>query len=204
MSDWLSPGLVLLAVGLYGGLHSFLASFFSKAWARQKFGPAADRYYRLVFNLVGLVTLLPVLALVLLLPDQALYRFPAPWQMLGYALQVGGVGMLVAGVLHTDAWAFLGLRQLTAADPTAGDRLVVHGLYSWVRHPLYTAGLLFMWGTPVMSANLFAAYLGLSIYLYIGALFEERKLLRVFGAEYAAYRARVPMLIPGISFRAKS
>ncbi len=203
MGNWLSPSLVLLAVGLYGGLHSFLASFFSKAWARQKFGPAADRYYRLVFNLVGLVTLLPVLALVLFLPDQPLYRFPTPWDWLGYALQAGGVVMLVAGVLHTDAWAFLGLRQLTTADPTAPERLVVHGLYSWVRHPLYTAGLLFMWGTPAMSANLFAAYLGLSIYLYIGAVFEERKLLRVFGQEYAAYRARVPMLIPGIKFGAK-
>jgi protein-S-isoprenylcysteine O-methyltransferase Ste14 len=38
--------------------------------------------------------------------------------------------------------------------------------------------------------------IGLTVYILIGALFEERKLLREFGEAYAEYRRRTPMLIP--------
>jgi len=37
---------------------------------------------------------------------------------------------------------------------------------------------------------------GLTAYILIGVHFEERETLRQFGQDYAAYRARVPMLIP--------
>jgi protein-S-isoprenylcysteine O-methyltransferase Ste14 len=41
-----------------------------------------------------------------------------------------------------------------------------------------------------------ALNLSLSLYLVIGALFEERKLLQEFGEDYAAYQDRTPMLFP--------
>ncbi len=79
--------------------------------------------------------------------------------------------------------------------------MVVHGLYRWVRHPLYTAGLLFIWLTPVMSINLLALNIGLSVYLVVGAIFEERKLLQAFGPAYAEYQQRTPMLVPALRLR---
>jgi len=69
---------------------------------------------------------------------------------------------------------------------------VLTGLYRWVRHPLYTAGLLFIWLIPVMTANLLALNIGLTIYLITGALFEERKLVREFGEAYIEYRKVTP------------
>ena len=75
-------------------------------------------------------------------------------------------------------------------------QLVLTGLYRWMRHPIYTAGLLFIWLMPVMTANLLALNIGLTIYFIIGALFEERKLVREFGEEYLQYRKVTPMLIP--------
>jgi protein-S-isoprenylcysteine O-methyltransferase Ste14 len=51
--------------------------------------------------------------------------------------------------------------------------------------------------TPVMTSTLFALYLGLSLYLYIGSLFEERRFLLEFGAAYQAYQQKVPRLFPG-------
>jgi protein-S-isoprenylcysteine O-methyltransferase Ste14 len=39
------------------------------------------------------------------------------------------------------------------------------------------------------------------VYVLVGAYFEERKLRREFGAQYAAYQAVTPMLIPGLRLR---
>jgi protein-S-isoprenylcysteine O-methyltransferase Ste14 len=73
---------------------------------------------------------------------------------------------------------------------------VITGLYRFVRHPLYTAGLLFMWATPVMTTNLLALYFGLTVYVVIGTLHEEFRLQCEFGEAYRAYCQRTPMLIP--------
>jgi protein-S-isoprenylcysteine O-methyltransferase Ste14 len=65
-----------------------------------------------------------------------------------------------------------------------------------MRHPLYTGGLLMIWFMPVMTTSLLAFNLAATLYLYIGSLFEERRLLAAFGDEYAAYRQQVPRFIP--------
>ena len=74
------------------------------------------------------------------------------------------------------------------------------GLYRYVRHPLYTAGLVFIWLLPIMTWNLLALNIGLTAYILIGATFEERKMLNQFGEKYADYRCKTPMLIPGMGF----
>jgi hypothetical protein len=71
---------ILLATWLYGLIHSSLASLFAKAKARQWLGPAADRWYRLAYNIFAALSLLPVLALIPALPDSLLYRIPFPWR----------------------------------------------------------------------------------------------------------------------------
>ena len=55
--------------------------------------------------------------------------------------------------------------------------LVTSGLYRFVRHPLYTTGLLFLWLTTTMTVSQLNVYVGATIYIFIGAYFEERKLL---------------------------
>ena len=191
----LNPAIVLLGVVLWGSVHSWTASLWAKARARQVLGATADRYYRLLYNLFSIITFLPVLALVVFLPDQPLYAVPAPWFYLMLAGQFLALMALVAGVLQTDVWHFIGLRQLSSQS-SGPSRLVVSGFYRWVRHPLYTASLAFIWLLPVMTVNRLALNLGLSFYLVVGALFEERKLFLEFGQEYQKYRSRTPMLIP--------
>lgn len=193
-----SPWIILGAILIYGVIHSFLASLWAKARVKNDLGPLAQRGYRLAYNLFAGVTLLPLLALPGLLPDRGLYHIPFPWVLLSIFFQVAAAAALGVGLLQTGLWSFLGIQQLLGSIENEPPVLVVHGLYRWVRHPLYTAGLVFIWLIPVMTFNLLAFNIGLSGYILVGAIFEERKLLREYGPAYAEYRARTPMLVPGL------
>jgi protein-S-isoprenylcysteine O-methyltransferase Ste14 len=189
---------ILAAIAAYGGLHSWLASLQAKALARRSLGSVADRVYRLAYNFVAVISLLPVLVLPAVLPDHALYTIPFPWLLITMLIQGLAGLVLLVGLLQTGLWSFIGLEQLLKAPERQTSELVVGGLYRWMRHPLYTAGLIFIWLTPVMTWNVLALNIGLSLYLYIGALFEERKLLREFGEAYHNYQQNTPMFLPGL------
>lgn len=190
---------ILLAMGWYGGLHSLLASTSAKALAERWFGLAGRRFYRLFFNIIVSLTLLPVAALVGFLPDGRIYSIPFPWVLLTLVLQaLAGLGLLL-GVYQTGGMQFLGLAQLIApVKEETPARFVSHGLYGYVRHPLYTLGLVIIWLAPGMNWNVLGFNLGITLYILVGIQFEERKLLVEFGQLYADYRRRVPMLLPGI------
>jgi protein-S-isoprenylcysteine O-methyltransferase Ste14 len=187
--------IILAALGVYGVFHSLIASLGAKRFARRIFGSAVDRYYRLVFSMLGGITFLPVLALSAWLPDQVLYRLPFPWAILFILLQALGLIFFVWSLAVTDLWAFLGLRQLATAS-TDVEHLTLDGPYRLVRHPMYTSTLMVLWFTPLMTVNLLALNLGVTAYFILGGVFEERKLLRQFGQVYADYRQRTPMLLP--------
>lgn len=186
---------MLLLTAAWSALHSALASMPSKRLAHRLFGGASARLYRITYNAVSGLTLLPLLAFVAWQPGRYLYNVPPPvsWILLGG--QATAVAVMVFGLLQNDAWHFLGLRQL--AEPLVeGSPLTTRGLYRYVRHPLYTAGFAFLWLTPFMTSTLFVFYFGLSVYLYIGSIFEERRLVLEFGPAYREYQRRVPRLFP--------
>ncbi len=195
----MTPGFwwILLSLVLYGALHSLLASRLVKQAVASRLGPQGSRYYRLFFSIQGGLTFLPSLALLVLLPDRAIYRIPAPWQYLAYGLQLAGVVIVIYGVLQTGAMRFLGLDALL--DPQSGQRkpvLVTNGLYRWMRHPLYTGTLFFLWLGPTLTWNGLAFNLGVMAYFIIGSHFEEEKLMDEFGRAYADYRRRTPAFLP--------
>lgn len=194
--------LILLACAAYGALHSLLASYRAKDFAARRLGALGGRYYRLFFNLAAVVTFLPVLYLAWRLPDARIYAIPMPWVLLSLAVQAAAGCLLLAGLRQTSAATFLGLDALLpgadADTTTAPPRFVTTGLYRWVRHPLYTCGLVIIWLSPIMTWNLLALFLGLTGYVIIGIYYEERKLRREFGPAYDEYRRQVPALIPRI------
>lgn len=190
---------LLLAIVLWGVLHSFLASHGAKDFFRRTLGDGFMRLYRLLYNLFAAISFLPILYLMVTLPDRVLYSIPAPFNYLMRLGQGISVVLLVVAVLQTDLLSFVGLRQILAEE-TKGS-LMTGGLYRYVRHPLYTFSLLILWLSPTMTLNSFIVYLALTIYILIGIVFEERKLLREFGQEYANYHSVTPMLIPGIMAR---
>ena len=202
MNAWYTSLLLILAAcAAWGLVHSWLASRQAKRLARRLLGPLVDRSYRLVYNGFAILTFLPVMALAALLPDRPLYSIPPPWVFLTLAGQGLAVLALLIGLLQTGLADFIGLRQLFDSAPEQPTPLVVKGLYRYVRHPLYTAGLVFIWLSPRMTVNLLALYACLSLYLVIGAYFEERKLVYEYGQAYRSYQQATPMLIPRLSSR---
>ena len=189
--------ILLLALALWGVVHSFLASHLAKDLFHLKVGNMD--FYRLAYNIFAGISFLPILYLMATLPDQPAYEVPAPWNRIMLGGQLLSAILLVTAFLQTDSLSFVGLRQLFEEEKSGA--LVTRGLYRVVRHPLYTFGLLFIWLTPTVSQNSLTVYIGATIYTLIGAYFEERKLLRDFGEEYAAYRKSTPMLIPGLVLR---
>jgi protein-S-isoprenylcysteine O-methyltransferase Ste14 len=193
---WIGVGVLA-----WGAVHSWLASDSVKRVAHQLLGDTGNRMYRLAFNLFAGLSLLPVLLLARLLPDQALYSVPAPWMFLMLAGQVAAVVCLAMALLQTDALQFLGLRQFVERE--SRPALNTGGFYGLVRHPLYLFGLVILWLTPLMTVNVFTLFALLSVYLFVGATLEERRLVKEFGHAYEEYRQTTPMIVPGLMFRRK-
>ncbi len=187
---WLS-----LSVLLWGLAHSLLASLQAKAFAARLFGTSADRFYRLAYNIFSGLSLLPIAWLFLILPDRVLYAVPLPWKVVMVLGQILAGIFLLVGVLQTGAMSFVGVSQLLS-PPGQPLKLVTNGLYHYIRHPLYAAGLVFIWLSPGMTVNQLVLCAAGTVYIIIGARFEERKLRREFGDSYVTYAKATPMLIP--------
>ncbi len=184
---------ILAGMGIYGIIHSLLAGEGAKALAERWFGPAGRRWYRLFFNIQGALTFLPVLVLVRLLPDTPIYRIPMPLTLLTMALQASALLAMLVTLHETGIMAFAGFAPEAEGIPA---HLVTEGFYRYMRHPLYTLGLVVVWLLPTMTWNTLALDIGITAYILVGVYFEERKLRRQFGADYETYRKQTPMLFP--------
>ena len=116
-------------------------------------------------------------------------------------MRVLGVILLVAGlIVLIQAFVRFVVEGLgTPAPIAAPERLVVGGLYRYVRNPMYVALLM-----SIIGQALFLGQFGLLLYVaalwLISAAFvrwyEEPTLTRRFGADYQAYRQAVPAWWP--------
>lgn len=98
-------------------------------------------------------------------------------------------------------WARLHIGRLWSGTITrkVEHRLVETGPYALVRHPIYTGILLAVVATAAAKGTVFgiAGMLLIVDGLWMKARLEERWLGQELGSEaYAAYRRRVPMLLP--------
>lgn len=201
-----TPILILVSLLGFGSLHSLLASHTAKVLARRLFGDRHTRgWYRLLYNVLAAISLLPALVLVLALPDREVYRIPPPFSFLALGIQALGVAGMAYSIYQLDFPHFAGLRQLAgwlkhterrSESDTSTSRLVVDGLHRYVRHPLYTSSLIVLWLISPMTVNRLAFVAGAALYFYTGSIFEERKLAAEFGEAYREYQRRVPRLIP--------
>lgn len=194
-----STFFILLATGFYGLVHSLLASRQAKNLVESWWSSEGVRWYRMSYNIFAFITLLPLLALAVILPDSLIYSLPSPWDGLMVIIQLMGAVLAFVAARQTGLGYLAGLSQLMESNVRQlQNRLETGGLYRFVRHPIYTGALIFLWAAPQLTWNGFALRLGFTLYFIIGGIVEEKRLVEEFGDEYHAYRLRTPMLIPGI------
>jgi protein-S-isoprenylcysteine O-methyltransferase Ste14 len=134
-----------------------------------------------------------------------------PWLLTGWQargplpywvpLWIGGSILIAAGVLVlVQAFArfvFEGLGTPAPVAPT--QRLVVGGLYRYVRNPMYLAVAGIILGQAIALAQLILLLYTATFVLAVAAFvrwYEEPTLLRQFGEQYERYRRAVPAWWP--------
>jgi protein-S-isoprenylcysteine O-methyltransferase Ste14 len=118
---------------------------------------------------------------------------------------VGYRGAYVLALLMLPGFAFawwgrlhLGRLWSSAVTRKADHRVIDTGPYGIVRHPIYT-GILLACLLSAIAVGAWTSIVGFVLMtagFWLKARIEEAVLSRELGAEYAAYRSRVPMLLP--------
>jgi protein-S-isoprenylcysteine O-methyltransferase Ste14 len=133
-------------------------------------------------------------------PVSILWFAPAPlrWIMAIFFLAALGVGWW--GVRSLKKFDGLGVEPVLKAfnpkRPPEATVFTIRGPYRWVRHPLYLVSLIMIWTGPVFTADRLLHNLLMTIWIFIGATWEERDLVACFGSAYRRYQQAVPMLLP--------
>lgn len=80
------------------------------------------------------------------------------------------------------------------------DKIISAGVYSIVRHPIYTADMVLAWGIFIAfpSLRILMAVIYSTIVWFIWIKIEERALIGKFGQQYLEYARKVPMIVPKI------
>jgi protein-S-isoprenylcysteine O-methyltransferase Ste14 len=116
-------------------------------------------------------------------------------------LRVAGTVLIAAGAaaLLSAFWRFAVEGLGTPAPVAPPERLVVGGLYRFVRNPMYVAVEAIILGQALLLGQLilfaYAAVFAVAVAAFVH-FYEEPTLRRQFGAEYESYRRAVPAWRP--------
>jgi protein-S-isoprenylcysteine O-methyltransferase Ste14 len=116
-------------------------------------------------------------------------------------LLAGAVCLAVGLWLFARSHADLGTNWSITLEVRERHQLVTRGIYRALRHPMYSALLLYSLGQALVVPNWvagpsYAVAMSLLIAFRLGP--EERMMLEEFGKDYEAYRGRTKRLVPGI------
>lgn len=183
-------GTLVLMWILFALVHSGLAS----RAAERGIGRRAGKYYRPFYSLLVLVMLILLVHHHFAAVETILWRPHWTAKILSALLLLPGLALIVVS-LWKHLLPYSGLAALLGIETPQGFEKT--GLHAYMRHPLYTGVLLFLWGAFIgypYRNNLLSAVC-FTLYFFIGTFFLERKLMAVYGDEYRAYRRRVPLVM---------
>ena len=204
---------------LFGVLHSLGAREPFKDWLAGRTSRFfVDHFWRLIYCVASYVARYQIIGALHWgqHPDANVWLVAYPqwlWRVL-VILHLFSIALIYAAFIQSDYLEFWGVKQvgrglaiLLGKDvPGSGillfgtDHLVVDGLYGWVRHPMLVGGLLFLLTSGPSKNNLVFLCM-YAMYMVVGAYYEERRLIRIFGDQYQSYQRQVGAFIPRLGLR---
>lgn len=188
---------MILSWGLFYVLHSALAASKLKRILKAEW-PTRYKWYRLLYTLLSIALFLGILIQATFLPIEFILRPTSFGQYAGYLIATVGVIIMLRSMKQISVGSFLGIN--TEREVTTEMNLIVTGIYSQIRHPLYLGLVLIFSGYFLVSGTVGAViHLACLItYLPFGIYFEEKNLVAEFGESYRSYQKEVPAFFPRI------
>jgi protein-S-isoprenylcysteine O-methyltransferase Ste14 len=114
---------------------------------------------------------------------------------------LGALVLVAALVLFRLTHKQLGRNWSITLETRDQHKLVTDGLYSWVRHPMYSSFILMALAQALLLQNTIAGPIGLvaiAILFFLRVPREERVMVETFGEEYRDYMGRTARIIPWV------
>ncbi len=183
----------------YCSLHSYLISIrFTNLMTRL----LKDYYafYRLAYVMISIILLVPIIKYSAQVNDPVIVTYEFPLSIVRYVLMSGSLIMFFwAFFFDYDSLSFLGIRQILDFGKTKktdqSEEIKRNGLLGIIRHPMYFSLIIYLWCQTFRVLDIVVNTV-LTLYIFIGTMLEENKLVMKFGDSYSKYQREVPMLIP--------
>ncbi|MFN2438055.1 MAG: isoprenylcysteine carboxylmethyltransferase family protein [Chitinophagaceae bacterium] len=192
---------ILLAVFwiLYCIVHSVFADLTIKKKIKKIMGKSF-KYYRLIYTIFAFVSFIALLWFGVSVSSFLLYKRNNSLIIAGMLIAFFGLIIMIACIL-TYLPKLSGIKNITKKN--FSNELIVTGMHSFVRHPLYSGTFLFLWGSFIVFPYLsfLISNIIITTYTLIGIQLEEKKLELEFGESYKQYQKKVPKLIPALKIR---
>jgi protein-S-isoprenylcysteine O-methyltransferase Ste14 len=190
---------------LWCSLHSTLVATTVTDYMRKKLGDSF-RFYRLFYNTVSLLTLIPLIYYSNSVEQAPFFRWEGYLVIVRYLMIVTSIFLFVTGARHYSMSQLFGIHQIKtgrANQAISGyGTLDTSGILSAIRHPWYTGGILLVWASDLSLSTLLINII-ISTYFVVGTFLEEKKLLQEFGERYREYQRNVSMFFPYKWLKAK-
>ncbi len=113
--------------------------------------------------------------------------------LLANMMRVVGVGMVLLAL-----WQLRKFSLTALPEPVKNAKLLTRGLYTRMRHPVYSGIMLWGLGTLIIRPSIarFGLYAALVLLFWYKSGREERMLEATFGSRYARYKLNTPRFIP--------
>ncbi len=185
-----------LLLGLFAVQHSIMARpWFKRIWT--KIIPAAAE--RSTFVLLASLLLLLMYWQWRPLPEIVWQVQNEAVTMILQALFWLGWGIVLISTFIINHFDLFGLRQIWLnwrGEPYTFLPFKVTAFYRVVRHPIMLGFIVAFWAAPTMSQGRLLFAIATTAYILLALQFEERDLVHYHGERYAAYKSKVPMIVP--------
>jgi protein-S-isoprenylcysteine O-methyltransferase Ste14 len=123
-------------------------------------------------------------------------------RMLATGVFLLGVATVLYATFLIDHFDLFGLRQVVLyfrGREYSYKTFVTPSLYKHIRHPLYVGWFITFWATPHMTVGHLLIAIGVTGYILVAIVFEERDLGEMLGEDYRRYRDSTPMFVPRLT-----